>query len=138
MLGQYLERETKRPIAELKLAAWDGFPSAAVAVTIRGAAEHTIYKSTACRGRRIRGISSALPNASASVKKNHQALDNPVRRVTLDDAVAAKAGFKYRVRGVRPGASELLPLASQSRLREAPTSVAGRHGIISFVSRHAS
>ena len=41
--------------------------------------------------------------------------------------MAAKVGFKYRVRGVRPGASEHLPLAIQSRLREPPASVAGRH-----------
>jgi hypothetical protein len=32
--------------------------------------------------------------------------------------VAVIAVFEYRVRGVRPGASELLPLATQSRLRE--------------------
>ena len=121
MLGQYLECETKRPIAELKLAAWDGFPSAAMAVTIR-ARRSTPDKSTACRGRRIRGISSALPNAFASLKKTQQALDNPVRRVTLDDAVAVNVEFKYRVRGVRPGASELLPLATQSRLRSADLS----------------
>ena len=55
-------------------------------------------------------------------------LDNEPGRAKIDIAVAVKVLFKFRVRGLRPGASELclwqfIPLAG------APTSVAGRHGI---------
>ena len=79
-----------------------------------------VFKSRSCRNFEV-----------TSPKKNRKRIDYRSGRTNIGDAMAVNAGFKYRVRGVRPGASEHLPLATQSRSRM-PTSVAGRHGNFSY------